>query len=182
MVTKLFYDSEFTGLTQNTTLISIAMISDCGQEFYAEFDDYDINQVDDWLITNVFPRTRWLADEKLTEYFTEIENQQMVCFGDSQYIRTQLDIWLSQFEKIEIWADCPVWDWMLLCQLYGGAFGLPKHIFYLPFDIATLFRVNNLSGDTNRLKFSQLNLDEQDMHNALTDARISKACHDLLTG
>ena len=46
-------DSEFTGLHQNTTLISIGLVSECGKTFYAEFNDYDFNQVDDWLKENV---------------------------------------------------------------------------------------------------------------------------------
>ena len=47
--TKIFFDTEFTGLHQNTTLISIGLVSECGKTFYAEFNDYDFNQVDDWL-------------------------------------------------------------------------------------------------------------------------------------
>jgi uncharacterized protein YprB with RNaseH-like and TPR domain len=34
--TKLFLDTEFTGLHQNTTLISIGLIADTGDTFYAE--------------------------------------------------------------------------------------------------------------------------------------------------
>lgn len=43
---KIFFDSEFTGLHQNTTLISIGLISDDNNCFYAEFTDYDKNQLD----------------------------------------------------------------------------------------------------------------------------------------
>jgi hypothetical protein len=35
--TKIFFDTEFTGLHQGTTLISIGLISECGKTFYAEF-------------------------------------------------------------------------------------------------------------------------------------------------
>jgi len=41
MKTKIFFDTEFTGLHQNTTLISIGLISECGKTFYAELTDYD---------------------------------------------------------------------------------------------------------------------------------------------
>jgi hypothetical protein len=51
--TKIFFDTEFTGLHQNTTLISIGLISECGKEFYAELTDYDVTQIDDWLKQNV---------------------------------------------------------------------------------------------------------------------------------
>ena len=39
---KLYFDTEFTGLHKNTTLISVGLIAEDGQEFYAEFTDYDI--------------------------------------------------------------------------------------------------------------------------------------------
>jgi hypothetical protein len=51
--TKLFLDTEFTGLHQRTTLISIGIISECGKTFYAELSDYDLTQVDDWIQQNV---------------------------------------------------------------------------------------------------------------------------------
>ena len=52
-MTKIFFDTEFTGLHQNTTLISIGLISECGKTFYSEFTDYDKSQLDDWLQENV---------------------------------------------------------------------------------------------------------------------------------
>ena len=50
---KLFFDTELTGLHKNTTLISIGIISEEGDEFYTELTDYDINQIDDWLKENI---------------------------------------------------------------------------------------------------------------------------------
>lgn len=50
---KLFFDTEFTGLHKNTTLISIGIVSEDGHRFYAEFLDYDKEQCTDWIIKNV---------------------------------------------------------------------------------------------------------------------------------
>lgn len=50
---RLFLDTEFTGLHQHTTLISIGIVSADGRKFYAEFTDYDKNQIDVWLKENV---------------------------------------------------------------------------------------------------------------------------------
>ena len=52
--TKIFFDTEFTGLHQRTTLISIGLIADLGlgkgtKSFYAELTDYDQSQVDEWI-------------------------------------------------------------------------------------------------------------------------------------
>ena len=40
--TKISLDTEFTGLNADCTLISIALVSECGKTFYAEFDDYNL--------------------------------------------------------------------------------------------------------------------------------------------
>jgi hypothetical protein len=57
--TKIFFDTEFTGLHQGTTLISLGAISECGKTFYAEFTDYAITQVDDWL-KETYPNTKFI--------------------------------------------------------------------------------------------------------------------------
>jgi len=56
----LFLDTEFTGLHQQATLISLALVAEDGQAFYAEFTDYDASQCDDWIQKNVLAHTRWL--------------------------------------------------------------------------------------------------------------------------
>jgi hypothetical protein len=37
---KVFLGTEFTGLYQNTSLVSIGLVTEDGKTFYAEFDDY----------------------------------------------------------------------------------------------------------------------------------------------
>jgi hypothetical protein len=53
MTTKIFRDTEFTGLHQDTTLISLGLISEEGTTFYAEFTDFDKTQLEDGLKENV---------------------------------------------------------------------------------------------------------------------------------
>ena len=50
---NIYFDTEFTGLHKDTTLISIGLISEDNKTFYAEFTDYDESQCDDWMKTNV---------------------------------------------------------------------------------------------------------------------------------
>lgn len=43
----LFFDTEFTGLTQDTTLVSIGLVSlNLETKFYSEFDCFNHDQVD----------------------------------------------------------------------------------------------------------------------------------------
>ena len=44
---KIFFDTEFTGLHKGTELISIGMVDEVGRTFYAEFNDYDKNQIEE---------------------------------------------------------------------------------------------------------------------------------------
>ncbi len=39
MKTKVFFDTEFTGLRQQTTLISIGLVAETGETFYAELTE-----------------------------------------------------------------------------------------------------------------------------------------------
>lgn len=43
-MSKIFFDTEFTGLHKGSNLISIGLISEDNKVFYAELNDYDINQ------------------------------------------------------------------------------------------------------------------------------------------
>lgn len=178
-MTKIFYDSEFTGLHQRTTLISMGLSSECGREFYAEFADYDRSQCDRWIEENVLVHTRWLSVDPLPPRPQRLNEERLsLCFGDSADIREALRDWLAQFEAIEIWADCLAWDWVLFCELFGGAFGIPGNVFFMPGDLATAFRLRGLDPDTDRERFAGIVAGEQVMkHNALWDARVIKACY-----
>ena len=50
---KVFFDTEFTGLHKDTTLISIGMVDENGRSLYIELNDYDKSQVNDWIRKNV---------------------------------------------------------------------------------------------------------------------------------
>ena len=53
----IFYDFEFTRMHLNTTPMSLGMVSYDGlHEFYIEFTDYDLEQIDDWLVVNVLDK------------------------------------------------------------------------------------------------------------------------------
>ena len=53
---KIFFDTEFTGLHKDTTLISIGIVAENGKSFYAELTDYDKTQVDEWLQLHVLDK------------------------------------------------------------------------------------------------------------------------------
>lgn len=170
--TKIFFDTEFTGLHQNTTLISIGLVDECGNTFYAELTDYDKSQVDDWLQKNV-----------IDNLILPKNQGNGICLdgyvGNIEFIKEKLINWLSQFEQVEIWSDCLSYDWVLFNQIFGHAFSIPKNVYYIPFDICTLFIDRGIDPDISREEFSGM-IDGSQKHNALWDAKVIKACYEKL--
>jgi 3' exoribonuclease, RNase T-like len=179
-MTKIFLDTEFTGLHQKTTLISMALVAETGEAFYAEFTDYNNLQVSDWLNENVIAKL-WVNNEASIEKSDGL----VYIVGDSTSIKQALQKWFAQFEFLEIWADVLAYDWVLFCELFGGAFGIPENIFYTPFDLATLFRLKNIiepisKYDNDVKRFEYAGADIHTQHNALADARVELACYKKL--
>ena len=177
---KLFFDAEFTGLHQHTTLISIGFVTELGHTFYAEFTDYDGSQVDDWLEENIFNNLKMQNFSKyLSDDMFEFEVK-----DNSEIITNSFLDWLNQLkeahsvEKFEIWSDCLAYDWVLFCELFNGALNVPDYIYYIPFDICTLFKLKGLDADTDRQEFAGM---KGKQHNALYDAKVIKKCYEVLT-
>lgn len=198
--TKIFFDTEFTGLHQGTTLISIGLISECGKTFYAEFTDYAITQVDEWLKENVISKLRftdkitaavggwenWITDKGKYSNALEMtlankDMSEFECIGQTPMIKNRLEKWLSQFEEVEMWSDCLSYDWVLFSQIWEHAFNIPKNVYYIPFDICTVFKMKAIDPDVSREKFGCGEVySEMPKHNALWDARVIKMCYEKL--
>ena len=165
---KVFFDTEFTGLHKNTTLISIGMITEDEQSFYAEFTDYDKSQIDDWLRNNVIANLR--GDNILGMADVTI-------VGTKYIVADAIAMWLGKFDYVEMWGDCLSFDWVLFCDLFGHAFLVPDNIEYIPFDICTLLKAKGLDADIGRERFSGITGAK---HNAMHDAIVVKACYENL--
>lgn len=175
----VFFDTEFTGLHQNTTLISIGLIAETGETFYAELTDYDKSQVDNWLQENVIDNLI-LQNETHVTLIEKYDDYKVVQVkGNAKLTSARLKEWLSQFDHVEMWSDCLSYDWVLFNQLWGHAFNIPKNVYYIPFDICTLFKVQGIDPDISREGFTGLEANGQ-KHNALWDAKVIKACYEKL--
>ncbi|MDT2830028.1 3'-5' exoribonuclease [Vagococcus carniphilus] len=172
---KVFFDTEFTGLHKDTTLISIGLIAENGNKFYAEFTDYDKTQIDDWLQENVINNLyleKAQYDRRLKDNYSDFES-----VGPTSLVKIDLEWWLSQFDSIEIWSDCLSYDWVLFNNIFGHAFDIPSNIYYIPFDICTLFKLKGIDPDISREEYSMFNGKK---HNAMYDAEVIKACYEKL--
>ena len=180
---KLFFDTEFTGLRKNTTLISIGIVAQNGRAFYAELTDYDKAQVDDWLQENVIANLQLQSMQPNT---AEVIENTFNVLGSKQFVAAELTKWLGflkgGFEgQYQMCADCLAYDWVLFCDLFGGSFGVPNSINYIPIDLSTLFYANGIDEDVKRETFANTAKIDGAKHNALYDARVIKACFDKIS-
>ena len=171
---KIFFDTEFTGLHQKTELLSIGFISECGQSFYAEISGIEYANLNSWLQDNVVKNLKFTNVEKYVSKGFDSTFMK----GSCEEIKTALEEWFSKFNQVEIWADVAHYDWVLFCQIFGGAFSIPQNIGYICFDIATLMVAKNINPDISRVKFVESKTTQQ--HNALADAELAKACYNKL--
>lgn len=180
---KIFFDTEFTGLHQNTSLISIGLITEHSETFYAECGDFDHLQVDDWIKENVISNLKFYGKENKGWGSCTVHNVGMSSkaevFGNKGFVAECLADWLSGYDKVEMWSDCLSYDWVLFNQLWGHAFNIPKNVHYIPFDLSTLFKIKGIDPDISREEFAEMTQGAE-KHNALWDARVIKACYGKL--
>ena len=176
--TKIFFDTEFTGLHQKTTLISIGLISECGKTFYAELTDYDETQIDDWLKENVI--SNLILDDLEHGLLGKYNLHKVEFKGSKVFLRELLKDWFAQFKEVEMWSDCLSYDWVLFNEIFGHAFDIPKNVYYIPFDICTFFQVKGIDADISREAFSEMTEGSQ-KHNALWEAKVIRECYRKLS-
>jgi hypothetical protein len=171
---KIFFDFEFTGLHKNTTPMSLGMVTEDGHKFYAEFNDYDKEQCDQWINENVVPKLKY--NEYLHYFENDDESKTLIIKHDKSTISDAVKTWLAQFKNIEFWGDCVAFDWVLFADLYfmgSPARKYPNNFTsYQAFDIFTVLSMKYHNPKTNRHKILGLDQNES-QHNALYDAEIT---------
>jgi len=140
----IFIDAEFSGLHQQAQLISLALVTKSGPWFYAVFTDVNTEKLSPWHQENVVPHLS-LTDEQLArlpagQYLRDTKEN----------ITKALRNYLAEFDQIVMWADVPAFDWVLFCELFGGALSLPANIHYIVRDLATLLEAKGYDVDTDR--------------------------------
>ena len=183
---KIFFDTEFTGLHKNTTLISIGLIDENNRTFYGEFSDYYECQCDEWIKENVIKNLRWSKDGPV-ENFVNINVEGWEAYGDKNYIKTVLQDWLSKYDEVELISDVCHYDMVLFIDIWGGAFDIPRCInpacHDINQDIARYYEFSEKEAfDFSREELLQNNAItiEGDKHNSLYDAKVIKKIYEII--
>lgn len=181
---KIFFDTEFTGLHKNTTLISIGLVSENNRQFYAELIDYKEDQCDDWINENVI-KNLYMRNWKDREN-TYIPNYHI---GGKYEIAKVLSNWFTQFDNVELVSDVCHYDIVLLIDLFGSAFQLPKRVcpvcYDINQDIAREYKISMQEAfDKSREEILWDHYKENringDKHNSLYDAKVIRELYQVL--
>ncbi len=147
-MTKWFYDTEFSENGYTIDLISIALVSDDGREYYAVSNEFDEDSCSDWVKQNVLPHlppcTTWKS-----RYQIAAEIRMLLTHNN---------------DKPELWAYFADYDHVALCQLYGRMIDLPPGFPMFTMDLKQLMVMNGIQKD-------QLPKQDGAAHDALADAR-----------
>lgn len=182
---KLFFDTEFTGLHKNTTLISVGIIDEDGKDFYAEFNDYDKKQVSSWIQENVI---KLLYFNKYNKDIKLVNDNSIKCSGSKKFIKNELLHWISKYDEIEFVSDVCHYDFVLLIDLlYGNALEIPYCVFPCCYDInqkiSEYYKISlkdafNMNREHILLE-NNIKLQEN-KHNSLYDAMVIERIYNLL--
>jgi len=167
----VFIDAEYTGEHAHTTLVSLGLVTMDGRELYLTLNDYDRDQVTDWLIKNVL---------------SMIDQKTMV---DSVTAYRRLDKWLKEVAgdgRICLVSAGLGSDLLLLFELYRHSrpnlkyfhalHCLPHFLNHVEhFDLNTLFFAAGENAASDRDAFLSNSI-SGNRHDALHDARLAKGC------
>ncbi len=165
---NVFLDCEFTGLKKNTDLISIALVSESGKEYYAvtHYDQFVVD-TNPFLKENVEPNLGTEERKSKIEIFFEITKFFEGLINDAD-------------DQIRIIGDHIAYDWVLFCDLFSGE-RWPEYLHYIPLDISSLFWAAGVDPDIKRSDYAfedEEIIPKVVVHNALEDAILLKKCYE----
>ena len=185
-MTKVFFDTEFTGLQKDTQLISIGLISEDGKEFYAEFASINTELLNDWIIENVLMNTAKYGEINEIDI---VVNESDYHFGTKEEIKEELLKWLDQFDEVQLISDVCHYDMVLFIDIFGTAFDLPEKVSPVCYDINQDIASHYEESQKQAFDRSREDILEEfgltiigQKHNSLYDARVIQQIYNVLNG
>lgn len=102
---KIYFDTEFIEDGHTIDLLSIGLVREDGEEYYAESVEADRSRASLWVEENVLPSLSAISVRPRAQIAREIR----------EFVGP----------KPEFWAWYADYDWVALCQLYGTMMDLP---------------------------------------------------------
>lgn len=194
---KIYFDTEFTGLKKDTTLVSIGLITEDNESFYAELTDFDKSYKDEWFVNNVLNNLlldkEKNAKKKTPEVFVYKTKEEYfiadkMVRGTKNEVSYELYRWLKDFVSIQLVSDVCHYDMVLFIDLFGGAFDMLPSItpacHDINQDIAEFCKITEREAfEKNREKLlleNGIQLPKGKKHNSMYDAKIIKMIDEMI--
>lgn len=166
---KYFFDTEFSEYNNVIDFISIGIISEDGDTFYAESINIDEKTCNDWVKENVLSKLKFRNKNVLEinkPVITKEKNKKHVeLYGDNTKIKEEIIKFITK--NPTFYAYYADYDWVCFCKLFGSMINLPKDFPMFSIDIKQMMEERNLDG-----KWKDKHCpDPKNEHNALSDAK-----------
>ncbi len=106
---RWFLDTEFDENGKTIELISIALVSEAGKEYYAVSKEFNPAACNDWVKDHVLPKLPKKPWSSRADIAADVKA-----------------LLLADGDKPEIWGYFSDYDWVALCQLFGRMIDLPQ--------------------------------------------------------
>jgi len=154
---KIWYDCEFIEYPGHVDLISIGMINEDGEELYCESSEFDESKACDWVVENVIdklqPASRRMTVDKIKDAILN-------------FVGADTPEW---------WGYCSGYDHVVLSQIFGTMMDLPKGWPHYTGDLKQTL------DQCGWRKDEMIEVDEDEAHNALFDAKWTKELSEKIT-
>jgi hypothetical protein len=178
---RIFLDFEFieSGFGKPIHPLSVGMVRDDGEEYYAEYAGAPLFMSNNFVKTHVLPNMksynkRWnvLIGEGATQADI-IDPLPELLAKPKDKIRSEIIEFVG--EKPEFWGYYCDYDWVCLCLTMGIMSQLPNDWPMFCLDLRQEMYMNSITKDSIVVDFPQL-----DTHNALHDAKWNKQAYDWI--
>lgn len=174
-----FIDTEFIEHATGIQLVSIGIVREDGQRFYAESCSFDERLADQWVKDNVISKLLFFNKEKMPQkVYPVFETQSIEVFGTENFIKQHLLRWLSfeRDESPEFYAYYASYDWVVFARIFGRLIEKPEHFPMWVIDLKQMMWERGLTKEWKQ----EVCPDPLGEHNALVDAEWNKKLYDLI--
>jgi len=184
---KYFFDTEFIEWAGGIDLVSIGIVSENGDTFYAESTNFDERNADQWVKDNVLAKLRWWGNEMSSKGYCNLAQHtgakgewNAEVFATEKLIGEAILRWIDDCEKranqtpgskhlsheLEFFAYYGAYDWVLFARIFGRLIDKPEKFPMWVRDLKQMMWERGLDTEWKRTNAP----DPEGEHNALIDA------------
>lgn len=181
---KYFLDTEFIEWAGGIDLVSIGIVNEIGQSYYAESANFDERNADPWVKDNVLSKLKFWGNESSNKGFCNAStvfagssSAITEVFGTNALIRDTILDFIGDDKEPVFYAYYASYDWIVFARLFGRLIDRPEHFPMWVVDLKQMMWERNLDKIWKREHCP----DPENEHNALVDAFWNKKLFEAIT-